>query len=194
MSIAKTNVMARKRKLLLQSPRSASPQPAPPSPMTGARRSPNSATALQFPQTLRSTARSAAVGGQGHRDRQRRGHHPDRHRPAHRAAGDRQWRAGPAEELDRLRQQVLRNLIDETLQIQAAKARKSRQAGRHRSHRRARRRQCGSRRPDQMAAYSPQRLVDPLDSPPDRGRNRMAPPAERPSKAASASAMTRSRR
>jgi peptidyl-prolyl cis-trans isomerase SurA len=30
----------------------------------------------------------------------------------------------PAEELDRLRQQVLRNLIDETLQIQAAKTEK----------------------------------------------------------------------
>jgi hypothetical protein len=39
---------------------------------------------------------------------------------AWRCAGG-QWRQDPAEEVERLRAQVLRNLIDETLQIQEAK-------------------------------------------------------------------------
>ena len=86
---------------------------------------------------------AAAAGRQGDRDRQRRSDHPDRYRPAHRAC----WRSPTAAdadgEVERLRPQVLRNLIDETLQIQARQGRGNhRQAGRHRQDRRARRRQC----------------------------------------------------
>ena len=59
----------------------------------------------------------------------------------------------PAERDRRLRQQVLRNLIDETLEIQAAKADEDRgQDVRHRSHRRARRRQREAD-PDQLAGF-----------------------------------------
>ena len=59
----------------------------------------------------------------------------------------------PADEVDRLRQQVLRNLIDETLQIQAAKSRRNRdQAVGDRPRGRARRRQ---RQADPAAAGRP---------------------------------------
>ena len=58
----------------------ASPQP------------PNSASALNLPRKSAGVRHRHAVGRQGDRDRQRRGHHPDRHRPAPGAAGDRQRR------------------------------------------------------------------------------------------------------
>ena len=87
----------------------------------------------------------------------------------------------PAEELERLRQQVLRNLIDETLQIQAAKAEEiDDQADADIDKTVARVAGNVKQTPEQMADYlKAQRLLDPLDPPPDRGRDRLAPAAER---------------
>ena len=122
-----------------------------------------------------------AVGRQGDRDHQRRQSSP---RPTS-TSGWRCWRspmAGkiPADEVDRLRQQVLRNLIDETLQIQAAKTEKiTIKPGRHRPDARARRRE---READARAAGAIpriQRIVDQVSAPPDRGRNRVAAAAAR---------------
>ena len=81
----------------------------------------------------------------------------------------------PAEEVERLRQQVLRNLIDETLEIQAAKAEKIDDQGiGHRQDRRARRRQREAD-PDQLAAYLEANGSSiNIASPPDRGRDRLA--------------------
>ena len=86
----------------------------------------------------------------------------------------------PADEIERLRQQVLRNLIDETLQIQAAKAEEIEiKPSRHRQDGRARRRQCQADARADGRLSEGQRLLDPLDPPPDRGRNRLAPAAAR---------------
>ena len=84
----------------------------------------------------------------------------------------------PADEVERLRQQVLRNLIDETLQIQAAKAEKSRSPSRHRQDRRARRRQREADARADGRLPKARRFFDPLDPPPDRAKS-LAPPAER---------------
>ena len=65
--------------------RAGRPQPRQPS-------RPNSAQSLKLPRKPASVRHGDAVGRQGDRDRQRRGHHPDRHRAAARAARDRQRR------------------------------------------------------------------------------------------------------
>ena len=86
----------------------------------------------------------------------------------------------PADEVERLRQQVLRNLIDETLQIQAAKAEKIeiKQADIDKTVARV----AGNvkQTPEQLAAYPrSQRLVDQVAPPPDRRRDRLAAAAAR---------------
>ena len=139
-----------------------------------------------------------AVGHQGDRDRQRRRSSP---RPTSTSAW-RCWRSPTAARFrprrsTRLRQQVLRNLIDETLQIQAAKTEKiDDQAVRHRPDRRAGRREReADPRPARANSSRPTARRSDVAAPPDRRRNRVAAAAAAPrSKAASASATTRSRR
>ena len=88
--------------------------------------------------------------------------------------------AVPEDELERLRQQVLRNLIDETLQIQAAKTEEIivKPADIDRTVD-ARCRQCEADPRADGRLPRQQWLVDPRHPPPDRGRDRLAPPAER---------------
>ena len=122
-----------------------------------------------------------AVGHQGDGDRQRRRDHPDRRRPAACAC----WRSPTAARFrptrsTALRQQVLRNLIDETLEIQAAKTEKIeiKTVG-HRPDRRARRRQRqADARPARRLSRGA-RLLDQIAAPPDRGRDRLAAAAAR---------------
>ena len=99
----------------------------------------------------------------------------------------------PADEVERLRQQVLRNLIDETLQIQAAKAAEITIKPADIDKTVARVAANVKQTPEQLADYlEGQRLVDPLDPPPDRRRDRLDAAFSAPrSKARSASATTK---
>ena len=81
----------------------------------------------------------------------------------------------PAEEIDRLRQQVLRNLIDETLQIQAAKTEKIEIKQSDIDRTIVRVASNVKQTPDQLGAIPRrQRIVAQLAAPADRRRNRVA--------------------
>ena len=101
----------------------------------------------------------------------------------------------PAEELERLRQQVLRNLIDETLQIQAAKRRGDRdQADGHRPRRSQRVSANVKQTPEQLDAYLAANgsSIDTRCAARSRARSPGSGCSAPRSKAASASATTRS--
>ena len=156
---------------------------------TAAPRSTRTAT-LKLPENPQLFGTATAVGRQGDRDRQRRGHHPDRHRPAPGAAGDRQRRHDPGR---RNRAPAPAGAAQPDRRNAADPGRQGRRDRDHRcGHRqdgRARRRQCEADARADGRLSEGQRLLDPLDPPPDPGRNRLAPPAERRrSRAASASA------
>ena len=86
----------------------------------------------------------------------------------------------PANEIERLRQQVLQQPDRRDAADPGRQGRRNRDhRRRHRQDRRARRRQCEADARADGRISQDARLLDPLDPPPDPGRNRLAPAASR---------------